>query len=132
MRDGVAVVLDATALIAYTRGQVAVGELMAEVADEGRHVAVPAACLSAAYAAGRNDLDAAMLGLLMTSPVVRIVPLGPETARQVGVRARTVEGDLAMGHAAVVALIHEAHFATTDPKAAAAVLPDRWSILDLT
>lgn len=131
MSDDVAVVLDTTALIAYTRGQVSVGELMAEVADEGRHVAVPAACLSAAYAAGRGDLHTAMLALLMTSPVVRIVPLGPETARQAGVLARAADGDIALGHAAVIALTHEAHYATTDPKTAAAFLPARWSILDL-
>ncbi|WDZ83750.1 hypothetical protein [Micromonospora cathayae] len=131
MSGDIAVVLDATALTAYTRGQVAVGELMAEVADEGRHVAVPAACLAAAYAAGRDDLDTAMLALLMASPVVRVMPLGPENARQSGALARPADGDIALGHAAVVALTHEAHYATTDPKAAAAVLPERWSILDL-
>ncbi|WBB78158.1 hypothetical protein O7606_18165 [Micromonospora sp. WMMD882] len=129
--DDIAVVLDATALTAYTRGQVAVGELMAEVADEGSQIAVPAACLSAAYAAGRGELDTAMLALLMASAAVRVVPLGPAAARQAGVLARSVDGDIAVGHAAVVALTHGAHYATTSPKAAATVLPAEWSILDL-
>ncbi|WP_091461175.1 hypothetical protein [Micromonospora inyonensis] len=132
----VAVVLDVTALVAYVDGQVAVGELIAEVADEGRQVAVPAACLAAAYAATTGDVGAALLTLLASTPAVTVVPLGAEPgvddARQVGVLARAVGGDLALGHAARTAIVCQAHLATTDPKLAAAVLPAGWSILDLS
>ncbi|MER5458716.1 hypothetical protein ABT008_28495 [Micromonospora sp. NPDC002389] len=133
--DQVAVVLDASALAAYVDGQVSVGELIAEVADEGRTVGVPAACLAAAYAATSSEVSAALLTLLTTTPTVTVLPLGAEPgiddARQVGVLARAAGGDVALGHAARTALAHQAHLATTAPEPAATVLPTGWSILDL-
>ncbi|AEB48008.1 hypothetical protein [Micromonospora maris] len=133
--DQVAVVLDATALVAYVDGQVAVGELIAEVVDEGRTIGVPAACLAAAYAATSSEVSAALLTLLTTTPAVTVLPLGVEPgiddARQVGVLARAAGGDIALGHAARTAIAHQAHLATTAPTPAAAVLPAGWSILDL-
>ncbi|MEV5445462.1 hypothetical protein AB0N23_23415, partial [Streptomyces sp. NPDC052644] len=74
--DQVAVVLDATALAAYVDGQVAVGELIAEVADEGRTVGVPAVCLAAAYTATSSDVGTALLTLLTTTPAITVLPLG--------------------------------------------------------
>jgi hypothetical protein len=134
--DQVAVVLDASALAAYVDGQVAVGELIAEVADEGRQVAVPAACLAAAHAAATGDVGAALLALLATTPAVTLVPLGADPSvddvRQTGALARAAGGDIALGHAARTALTHQAHLATADPTAAAVVLPTGWSILDLS
>lgn len=135
MSDEIAVVLDASALCAYVAGQVAVGELIAEVADEGRHVGVPAVCLAAAHAASTDEVGSALLTLLMTVPVVRLLPLGADPggddARQAGVLARAAGGDVAMGHAARVALAHQAHYATAEPALASLVLPAGWSILDL-
>ncbi|GAB3866408.1 hypothetical protein GCM10029963_79670 [Micromonospora andamanensis] len=134
--DQVAVVLDATALAAYVDGRVAVGELIAEVADEGRTVGVPAACLAAAYAASSSEVSAALLTLLTTTPTVTVLPLGAELgvddARQVGILARAAGGDIALGHAARTAIAHQAHLATTATTPAAAVLPGGWSILDLS
>ncbi|MDG4766561.1 hypothetical protein O7632_21025 [Solwaraspora sp. WMMD406] len=131
----VAVVLDASALAAFIDGQVSVGELIAEVADEGRTVGVPAACLAAAYAATSSEVSSALLTLLTTTPTITVLPLGAEAgnddARQAGVLARAADGDIALGHAAHSAIAHQAHLATADPKAAAAVLPAGWSILDL-
>lgn len=134
--DQVAVVLDATALAAYVDGRVAVGELIAEVADEGRQVSVPATCLAAAYATVTGDVGAALLTLLTSTPAVTVVGLGAEPGvddvRQAGVLARAAGGDIALGHAARTAIACQAHLATTDPKVAAAVLPAGWSILDLS
>ena len=136
MSDEVAVVLDASALRAYVAGEVAVGELIAEVAEERRLVAVPVACLAEAYAAA-DEVAAALLMLLATAPTVRVVPLGAESgsaadeARQVGMLARTAGGDLAVGHAARTAIACGAHLATAEPKLAAAVLPAGWSVLDV-
>lgn len=134
-QDLIAVVLDATALAAYVDGQVAVGELIAEVADEGRTVGVPAVCLAAAHAATTSEIGAALLTLLVNTPAVTLLPLGAEPgvddARQAGVLARAAGGDIALGHAARAAIAYQAHLATTDPKSAAAVLPAGWSILDL-
>lgn len=136
MNDEIAVVLDASALLAYVAGEVSVGELLAEVADEGRQIGVPAVCLAAAHAATANDIGTALLALLVTMPVVRLLPLGADPrvddARQAGALARAAGGDIALGHAARAAIAHRAHIATTDPKTVAAVLPMGWSILDLS
>ncbi len=134
--DQIAVVLDATALLAYTSGELSVGELIAEVADEERRVGVPAVCLAAAHAAAAGEVATALLALLMATPVVQLVPLGADPGlddvRQAGALARAAGGDVALGHAARTAIAYRAHLATADAKAAAAVLPAGWSILDLT
>lgn len=131
MSDQIAAVFDASALTAYIEGNVSVGELMLEIADEGRQVAVPATCLAVAFASVADEIDAALLALLMTAPVIRLLPLDAGDARDTGTLARSVDGDIALGHAARAALTHEAHYATVQPRAAAEVLPTRWSILDL-
>ncbi|RKR93114.1 hypothetical protein BDK92_7628 [Micromonospora pisi] len=137
MSQEIAVVLDDTALRAYVAGQVAVGELIAEVADENRQVGIPAACLAAAYAATATDeVGTALLALLMTTPAVRLLPLGVEPGaddvRQTGRFALAAGGDLATGHAILSALANQAHYATTKPHPAAAVLPARWGVIDLS
>ncbi|WP_433314466.1 hypothetical protein ACQP0U_32155 [Micromonospora sp. CA-269861] len=131
MSDQIAVVFDASALTAYIEGNVSVGELMLEVADEGRQVAVPATCVAVAFASVADEIDAALLALMMTAPMIRLLPLDAEDVRDTGKLARAVDGDISFGHAARAALTHEAHYATVRPKAAAKVLPARWSILDL-
>ncbi|GAB3807178.1 hypothetical protein [Micromonospora zhanjiangensis] len=136
MTDEVAVVLDASALSAYVDGRVAVGELIAEVAEERRLVGVPAGCLTAAHLAA-GEVGAALLMLLVSAPTVRVLPLGAdptvaaEEARQVGALGRAAGGDLAVGHAVRSAIVHQAHYATARPARVAAVLPAGWSVLDV-
>ncbi|RZT81748.1 hypothetical protein EV382_5040 [Micromonospora violae] len=132
MSDEIAVVLDASALTAYLEGNVSVGELMLEVADEGRQIAVPATCLAAAFTSVVDEVDAALLALMMSAPMIRLLPLDAEDVRDTGTLARAVDGDISFGHAARAALTHEAHYATVQPKVAAKVLPTNWSILELT
>ncbi|MER7587226.1 hypothetical protein ABTW72_06790 [Micromonospora sp. NPDC127501] len=131
MSDQIAVVFDASALTAYLEGNVSVGELMLEVADEGRQVAVPATCLAVAFASVADEIDAALLALMMTAPMIRLLPLDAEDVGDTGKLARTAAGDISFGQAARAALTHEAHYATVQPKVAAKVLPTNWSILDL-
>ncbi|MGW0213359.1 hypothetical protein ACWDXH_03095 [Micromonospora chokoriensis] len=131
MSGQIAAVFDASALTAYLEGNVSVGELMLEVADEGRQVAVPATCLAVAFASGTDEIDAALLALMMTAPMICLLPLDAEDVQDTGRLARSVSGDIALGHAARAALAHEAHYATAQPEAAAKVLPANWSILDL-
>ncbi|MBQ1014808.1 hypothetical protein KBX53_28515 [Micromonospora sp. M51] len=131
MSDQIAAVFDASALTAYLEGNPSVGELMLEVADEGRQVAVPATCLAVAFANATDEIDAALLALMMTVPMIRLLPLDAEDVRDTGTLARAGDGDISLGHAARAALTHEAHYATARPEAAAKVLPTNWSILQL-
>ncbi|KAB1937148.1 hypothetical protein F8271_19870 [Micromonospora sp. ALFpr18c] len=131
MSDRIAAVFDASALTAYIEGSVSVGELMLEVGDEGRQVAVPAACLAAAIASVGDEIDAAMLALMVSAPMICVLPLDAGGVRDAGTLARLVGGDISLGQAASAALTHEAHYATAQPELAAKVLPTNWSILDL-
>jgi hypothetical protein len=78
-----------------------------------------------------TDIGRALLALLMTASVIRHFPLDVGDAPAAGRLATLAGRDLAFGHAAHTALATEAHLATIEPEAAAAVLPARWSILDL-
>jgi hypothetical protein len=135
--SGIAAVFDTSALLAFVTGHVAVGELIAEIADERRQVAIPASCLAAARAAIDDELAAAHLLLLTTTPAVALMPLGSDRAgaaeslSRVGEFARGAGGDVGVGHTVFVALEHGAHVATMRPDLLAPVLPDEWSILDL-
>ncbi|MBM0207338.1 hypothetical protein JNW90_33410 [Micromonospora sp. STR1s_5] len=131
MSDQIAVVFDASALTAYIEGNVSVGELMLEVADEGRQIAVPATCLAVAIAGAGDEVGTALLALMTTAPMIRLLPLDAEDVRDTGKLARAAAGDISFGQAARAALTHEAHYATVQPKVAAKVLPTNWSILDL-
>jgi hypothetical protein len=133
----IAVVLDTSALMGFVTGHVAVGELIAEVADEDRRIAVPAVCFAQARAAVNDDIAAAHLLLLTSAPTILIEPLGsawPSTAEsiwRVGEIARDTDRDIGVGHAVYVAIDHRAHLATMHPGVFAALLPADWSILDL-
>jgi hypothetical protein len=133
----IAVVLDTSALLGYVDGHVAVGELIAEVADEERLVAAPAACFVQARAAVDDNVAAAHLLLLTSAPTITIEPLrsarpdGAESIWRVGEVARAADRDISVGHAAYAAIDHRAHLATMRPHVFAALLPTDWSILDL-
>ncbi|MEU0547200.1 hypothetical protein [Micromonospora sp. NPDC005979] len=131
MSDRIAAVFDASALTAYIEGNLSVGELMLEIADEGRQVAVPAACLAVAIADAGDEVGAALLALLVSAPMIRVLPLDADGVRDTGTLARAVSGDVSLGQAASVALTHEAHYATARPDMAAKALPANWSILNL-
>lgn len=128
----VAVVLDTSAVLAYADGQVAVGELLTMVAEEGRLAAVPAVCLGAARAAVIDEFGGQQLARLTSASAVAVLPLMPDEALEVGRLARPAGGDLAAGHATYVAFTHEAYYATTQPKTASGFLPPHWTILDLS
>jgi hypothetical protein len=67
----VRVVLDTTAVVAYTRGSVNVGEIIVEVTEEKATFAVPAICL---VEAARTVADMP-LRLLTVHPACRVLPL---------------------------------------------------------
>jgi len=133
----VAVVFDTSALLSYVDGNISVGELIAEIADEGRQAVVPAVCLAEARARVSDGLAAAHLLLLTTTPTIRVEPLaGDRFGRadpiwRVGEFALEARGDVGIGHAVHAALTYEAYVASARPDAVAGVLPAGWIVLDL-
>jgi predicted nucleic acid-binding protein len=129
--DPVAAVLDTSAVLAYADGQVAVGELLTMIAEEGRLAAVPASCLVAARAAVTDDFGVEQLVRLTRADAVAVLPLSADEALEVGRLARSA-GDAGAGHAAHAAFMHGAYFATTQPKVVVGFLPAGWGVLDLS
>jgi predicted nucleic acid-binding protein len=76
----VRVVLDTSAIIAYTHGSMDVGEVIAEVDDEEGAVAIPVLCLIEAYrvAADRDRVD-----VLVSHPATVVLDIEPADWRAV-------------------------------------------------
>jgi hypothetical protein len=110
-----------------------VGELIGEIHAEERFVVVPTTCLAATYSAiGYDGFAVGQLARLRTVSRMVFQPLVEERAEAVGGFATTVGGDLAMGHALDSAVVHDAYYATMQPKLAAEVLPPWCGIIDLS
>jgi bifunctional non-homologous end joining protein LigD len=130
----IAVVYDASALLAYAHGQIAAAELISEINAEGRQVGVPSTCLVTALAALTDEWDATQLMRLVGTRTIVILPLD-EPADQLGQVSeftRLADGDLNVGHAVAMALSHEAFYVTDNPKPAEIALPPGWPIIDLS
>jgi bifunctional non-homologous end joining protein LigD len=131
----IAVVYDASALVAYAHGQIAAAELISEINAEGRHVGVPSTALATALAALTDEWDITQLMRLMGTRTMVILPLGdggPDELRQVGEFTRLADCDLNVGHAVAAALAHRAFYVTDNPKLAEITLPPSWPVLDLS
>jgi bifunctional non-homologous end joining protein LigD len=132
----IAVVYDASALIAYAHGQIAAAELISEINAEGRHVGVPSTCLATALAALTDEWDTTQLLRLMGTRTMVVLPLGAEESadelRQVGEFTRLADGDLNVGHAVAAALAYRAFYVTDNPKPAEIALPPSWPVIDLS
>jgi hypothetical protein len=83
----VTVVLDASAVLAYAKGSVAIGELLSIVTDDGDSALIPATCLAAA-ARQLPLTEEVYLGVLSTVPCVVLAPLTADQAVRVGGAAR--------------------------------------------
>ncbi len=124
----VTVVLDTTAVLAYAKGSIAVGELLSIVADDGHTALIPAACLAEAHR--RQADNSALLRVLAAAPCVELAPLMPEQAAEVGAGAGGSAG-LDQGHAAVEAVARGAQLATQDVAIMSLLLPPDWPILEV-
>ncbi|GAA3252004.1 PIN domain-containing protein [Dactylosporangium siamense] len=103
-------VLDASAVLAYTQGDTGVDELVSTVLADGGTVVVPAVALAEtrselAYAEELARLDA-LLG------TVTVAPLGGADAVGLGRLASRLNGSLGLAHAVAEAHRHEARLLT--------------------
>lgn len=84
----VRVILDASAIIAFTRENIHVGEVIAEVADEeGAAVGLPVLCLAEAT---RAVVDPDRLDLLVHHPVTVVLTPDPDGWRALAATYETV------------------------------------------
>jgi hypothetical protein len=125
----VSLILDADALLAYARGSERIGTLIAESADDGKSVLIPATSLADAYR--RVDSDGLRyLDIISTLSWVDIVPLDRELCPFVGGWARKLGLELA--HAAIEASSHPmTPFLTSRRELVTEHLAKEWPIIDL-
>ena len=71
----VKVILDASAIVAFTRGSINVGEVLAEVNDEYAAAGLPILCL---VEGSRAVADGDRLELLVQHPATAVLALSPE------------------------------------------------------
>lgn len=107
---GIKVVLDTTAILAYP--SVNVGELIAEVADEGNLFAVPVVCLAHASMQGIAD----RVRLLAKHPHCEVLPLLVADGDRLAAWWRLL-GRVDCASAMVAARVNRAYLVTADPDA---------------
>jgi hypothetical protein len=106
------VVLDASAILAFTRESIAVGEVIAEVADEDDGaVGLPYLSL---VEAKWSVFDADRLDFLVNHPTTIVVSPDPEEWRGLGTSHESV-GRLEAASAAVIALDEDCEVLTARP-----------------
>jgi hypothetical protein len=81
------VLLDASAIVAFTRGSIDVGETIAEVNDEHAAAGLPFLCL---VEANRAVADTDRLDLLVAHPATAVITLHPDDWRALAASYETV------------------------------------------
>jgi hypothetical protein len=105
-------ILDTSAIIAFTRGDaVALGEVMAEIADERAVVGLPVPCLAVAYGDVENPQ---LLDLLLAHPAQVLLADEPSMWRELGRTMRLI-GRYDVAAVAVAADELEAYILTRRP-----------------
>jgi hypothetical protein len=127
------VVLDTAALLAYARGDIRVGVLLAELASSGHTVVIPAACLATAYRDGDGDGDgdgASLLDLIGGLGHALVAPLRHEHCAVAGGWARVLGLDTAQA-AVEAASIPFTPLMTDRGDLVRRFLPKDWPIIDV-
>jgi hypothetical protein len=125
----VRVVLDSSAVVAYGRGSLAVGELIAIVAEEQGTVAVPITCLAEAYGAVKGVEAAVLEYLAVGLAAVTVLPLELHDAAAVGIMSR--QASLGVAHAVAASARGNAYLATVDGALVRRLVDDDRLIIDL-
>jgi predicted nucleic acid-binding protein len=105
------IVLDTSAIIAYTHGSIDVGEVIAEIDDEHGAVALPVMCLIEAFrvAADRDRLD-----VLVNHPATVALTIGSSDWRTIAELA-SAGGRVDSAAAAFIAVDYRATMLTRQP-----------------
>lgn len=107
----VRLVLDASAILAYCRGSVAVGEALAELADDSTGAALPVNCLADAYASA-VEVDRLVLLAGHEATVLWTDEAGQWQALG---ELRALTGGVASASAALAAVDEDCWVLTADP-----------------
>jgi hypothetical protein len=126
----IGLVLDTSAILAYTRGSARVGERITYAADNALDVLVPALCLAEAYrqtdTAGWSYVD-----ILGTLPNVVVAPVEPGHCPFLGGWARTL-GTMDLAHAAIETAANPiVPLMTAYRDVVTRALPKEWPIIDV-
>lgn len=108
----VAIVLDSTAILAYTRESIAVGEIIAEVSDEHLLVGLPLPCLVQAYL---SDGDRQRLDVLAGHSFTTVLADEPQSWRWLA-RTSVITESYEKASAAVLALGADVSLLTAEPE----------------
>lgn len=125
----VTVVLDTTAVLAYTKGSIAMGELLSIITDDGDSALIPATCLAEAHRRVTGDVGA-LASILQAIPSVEMSPLLASQAAEVGAAARG-RASIDASHAALEAVAREAQLVTQDVAIMSSLLPPDWPIVEI-
>jgi hypothetical protein len=121
----ISLVLDTSAMVAYARGSIAVGELLILVDEEANLVALPGVALAQAFA-DTVDAEHDMLRILaQTAPAV-VLPLSDGVIEDVGRLA--TKTDVATAHAVTSATDAQAILVIAKPKTVDGLVPERMII----
>lgn len=107
-------VLDSTAIAAYTRGSVAVGELLGEIDDEHGAVVIPLTCLVEA-GARTAMLEQPLIEALLAHRATYLVVDDPGNWVEL-TELRSIVGKLDLASAALLALDCEVYVLTRDAR----------------
>jgi len=128
-----AVVLDQSALVRFASGtDVAVGELVGEVADEKALIGVPVSSAALAQASLSTSEQRAMFALLVDrNPSVVILPMLAEERRFIGEYTADLGRRLELAHAVREARRNQAQLATTEGDVVRKAFGEMYGIVDL-
>lgn len=126
----IAMILDADAILAYTKHTSQVAKKISLVADDQLRVMLPALCLAEAYR--RVDGDGwYYLEVLTNHPVTVVGPVDAELCPILGGWSRTL-GRLDLAHAALEAAAHpSADLMTSERALVTTMLPNERQIVDV-
>ncbi|MEV1158915.1 hypothetical protein AB0J27_26335 [Micromonospora chokoriensis] len=123
-------VLDTTALLAYSEGVPAVGIQIAQVAYRRESVIIPAMCLTAAYRRVSND-GWPLLDIVADLEAVRVTPVDHNMCPVLGGWSRLL-GSIDLAQVAIEAAARAVVPIMTDRRELLGeVLPKEWPIIDL-